>query len=212
MKYPRTFHLPDSPGATDDDRIQSDLGGLTGELVTTEKMDGGNVTFTRALMHGRSLDSGTHAWERRTKAVWARVAPSIPAGWRISGESMWARRSVGYERLPGVYLVFGVWDATDTLLDWDSTVEWAALLELPTVPVLYRGADLAAARAAWAAQRTAESSEGFVVRTAGRIPRAAFPHRCLKWVRPRHVRTRADWRHRDDFRVNTFGDAGAQWG
>ncbi|GAA0801974.1 RNA ligase family protein [Spirilliplanes yamanashiensis] len=204
MKYPRTFHLPDSPGATADDRVQHDLSQLTGELVVTEKMDGGNLTFTRDLMHGRSLDSGTHAWDRRAKAEWARVAPLLPPGWRVSGESMWARRSVAYERLPGVYLVFGVWDASGALLDWDSTVEWAALLELPLVPVLYRGPDLAAARAAWAAARTAETSEGFVVRTAAPIARSAFPWRCLKWVRAQHVRTRADWRHRDDFAVNTF--------
>ncbi len=207
-KYPRTWHLPDSPGATDDDRIQRDLSQLAGELVCTEKMDGGNLTFTRELMHGRSLDSGTHPWDRPAKALWARVAPQIPAGWRISGESMWARRSVAYPDLPGVYLVFGVWDETDTLLDWDSTVEWAALWELPVVPVLYRGRDLAAARAAWSAQRTAENSEGFVLRSAGRIPRSAFGHRCLKWVRAQHVRTRADWRHRDDFAVNGFSHTG----
>jgi hypothetical protein len=45
-KYPRTFHLPDSPGATADDKIQHDLSWLDGELVVTEKLDGGNLTFT----------------------------------------------------------------------------------------------------------------------------------------------------------------------
>jgi hypothetical protein len=203
-KYPRTYHLPDSPGSTGDDRIQQDLSGLVGDLVVTEKMDGGNLTFTREVMHGRSLDSGTHAWDQRAKALWARVSPHIPAGWRISGESMWARRSVAYVGLPGVFLVFGVWDETDTLLDWDSTVEWAGLWELPVVPLVYRGSDLAAARGAWAARLSAEASEGFVVRTAGRIARADFPRRCLKWVRPEHVRTTAAWRHRDDFAVNGF--------
>ncbi|MEV7227628.1 RNA ligase family protein [Polymorphospora sp. NPDC051019] len=203
-KYPRTHHLPGSPGATADDRRLPDLSGLTGELVVTEKMDGGNVTFTREAMYARSVDSGTHVWDRPAKAVWARVAHDVPAGWRISGESMWARRSVGYDDLPGVFLVFGVWDADDTLLGWDDTEQWAALLGLPLVPVLHRGADLAAALGAWAGCRDATTSEGFVVRPAGPVPASEFAHRVGKWVRAGHVRTTAAWRHRDDFATNGF--------
>jgi hypothetical protein len=122
-KYPRTHHLPDSPGATSDDRILTDLAGLTSELVVTEKMDGGNLTFTRDLMYARSVDSGTHVWDRPAKALWARVAHEIPYGWRVCGESMWARRSVAYPDLPGVFLVFGVWDAAHTLRGWDETAD-----------------------------------------------------------------------------------------
>lgn len=203
-KYPRTYHLPDSPGATTDDRILPNLTGLTGDLVVTEKMDGGNVTFTRDLMYARSVDSGTHAWDRACKAVWARIAHEIPAGWRLSGESMWARRSVAYEDLPGVFLLFGVWDAEHTLLGWDDTVEWAELLGLPLVPVLYRGDDLTRARTVWSRKRDEERSEGFVVRSAGPIPEAEFGRRVGKWVRAGHVRTTAAWRHRDDFAVNGF--------
>lgn len=47
-KYPRTAHLPFSPGATNDDRIMSaaDFERLLAmpEFVVTEKMDGGNLT------------------------------------------------------------------------------------------------------------------------------------------------------------------------
>ncbi|HEV7962430.1 MAG TPA: RNA ligase family protein [Actinoplanes sp.] len=203
-KYPRTFHLPDSPGASSDDRIQSDLSWLDGELVVTEKLDGGNLTFTRDAMYARSVDSGTQPWDRPAKALWAMTAYRIPDGWRVCGESMWARRSIAYTDLPGVFIVFGIWDETDTLLGWDDTVEWARRLELPTVPVLYRGASLSEARAAWPARRDPETSEGFVVRAAGRIPTADFPTRLVKWVRSDHVRTTAAWRHRDDFEVNGF--------
>ncbi|MEU4559611.1 RNA ligase family protein [Actinoplanes sp. NPDC023936] len=204
MKYPRTFHLPDSPGATSDDRVQHDLSWLDGELVVTEKMDGGNLTFTRDTMFARSLDSGTQPWDRPAKALWAMTAHRIPDDWRVCGESMWARRSIAYRDLPGVFLVFGIWDETDTLLGWDDTVDWAKRLELPMVPVLYRGGSLSEARAAWAARRDAECSEGFVVRAAGRIPGTEFDRKVLKWVRPGHVRTDASWRHRDDFPLNEF--------
>ncbi|RZU49953.1 RNA ligase [Krasilnikovia cinnamomea] len=204
MKYPRTFHLPDSPGATTDDRIQDDLSWLDGELVVTEKLDGGNLTFTRDAMYARSLDSGTHPWDRPAKALWAMTSHRIPDHWRVCGESMWARRSIAYTDLPGVFIVFGIWDETDTLLGWDDTVDWARRLELPVVPVLYRGGSLREARAAWAGLRDPETSEGFVVRSAGRIPAAEFDLRVLKWVRANHVRTEASWRHRDDFAVNGF--------
>jgi RNA ligase len=204
VKYPRTYHLPDSPGATKDDRVQDDLSWLDGELVVTEKLDGGNLTFTRDEMYARSLDSGTNPWDRPAKALWAMTAHRIPDDWRVCGESMWARRSIAYRDLPGVFIVFGIWDETDTLLGWDDTVDWAQRLELPVVPVLYRGGSLSEARAAWQAQRDAETSEGFVVRAAGRIPAAQFCHQVLKWVRPQHVRTEASWRHRDDFAVNEF--------
>ena len=204
MKYPRTYHLPDSPGATTDDRVQTDLSWLDGELVVTEKLDGGNLTFTRDAMHARSVDSGTHPWDRPAKALWAMTAHRIPDDWRVCGESMWARRSIAYADLPGVFIVFGIWDETNTLLGWDDTVDWARRLELPVVPVLYRGGSLTEARNARATQRNAENSEGYVLRSAGRIPAADFPLKLLKWVRPNHIRTEATWRHRDDFPLNEF--------
>lgn len=203
-KYPRTFHLPGSPGATSDDRIQQDLSWLDGELVVTEKLDGGNLTFTRDTMYARSPDSGTQPWDVPAKALWAMTAYRIPDGWRVCGESMWARRSIAYTDLPGVFIVFGIWDETDTLLGWDDTVDWAQRLELPVVPVLYRGGSLSEARAAWAQRCDAERSEGFVIRSAGRIRAAEFNLQLLKWVRAEHVRTDDAWRHRDDFAVNGF--------
>lgn len=204
LRYPRTLHLPDSPGASADDGIQRDLSWLDGELVVTEKLDGGNLTFTRDAMYARSPDSGTHPWDTPAKALWAMTAHLIPDDWRVCGESMWARRSIAYTDLPGVFIVFGIWDETNTLLGWDDTVDWAVRLELPVVPVLYRGGSLSEARAAWSRSHTPETSEGFVVRTAGRIAADQFSLKVLTWVRAEHVRTEAAWRHRDDFAVNGF--------
>jgi hypothetical protein len=203
-KYPRTFHLPDSPGAGKGDKIQHDLSWLDGELVVTEKLDGGNLTFTRDAMYARSPDSGTNPWDVPAKALWAMTAYRIPDEWRVCGESMWAQRSIAYSDLPGVFIVFGIWDETNTLLGWDDTVDWAQRLELPVVPVLYRGGSLSEARAAWRLRHSPETSEGFVVRSAGRIRAEEFPLKLLKWVRPEHVRTEAAWRHRNDFAVNGF--------
>jgi hypothetical protein len=207
-KYPRTPHLPWSPGATNDDRVltarELETIKQLPEFLVTEKMDGGNLTFYRDAFHGRSLDSGTHAWDTRARALWADIRFDIPEGWRISGESMYARRSVAYDELPGVYMVFGMWNERNELLDWDTTQEWAALLGLPTVPVIYRGSDFQEAITAWERSHEETTSEGFVLRSPGSFSYAAFGQHMGKWVRANHVRTAANWRHRDDFELNTF--------
>jgi hypothetical protein len=207
-KYPRTPHLPQSEGMTDDDKMASKetLAYLRSgiDLVVSEKMDGGNLSFYRDAFHGRSLDSGTHAWDTRARALWAKIRFEIPEGWRISGESMYARRSVAYDNLPGVYLVFGIWDETNSLLPWDEMTEYANMIGLPVVPTLYRGTDYDEAVKVWGSTTNDEVSEGFVVRDAGKIAYNEFDKKIAKFVRKNHVRTSSSWRNRDDFALNTF--------
>ena len=206
VKYPRTMHLPWSPGLSDDDRLLSAHGLniiASVDTVLTEKMDGGNVTLMRDAFYCRSLDSGTPAWEKYAKSLWARIAHDIPEGWRVSCESMWARRSIAYDNLDGALLVFGVWTGTH-LMSWDDTVEWSALLGLPTVPVLGRNIPLNDLYRTWTRQRDERTSEGFVVRDACAFPIDEFPLRVAKWVRYGHVQTEAGWRYRTDYATNGF--------
>jgi len=208
-KYPRSPHLPWSPGATSDDKFISsaDLQKLKNapQFVVTEKMDGGNLTFYKDAFHGRSKDSGTHAWDTAAKALWASVRFMIPEGWRVSGESMYARRSVAYDELPGVYLIFGAWDENNNALDWDTVVSLAEEMNVPTVPLIYRGDSWDDAINAWSLSGRNESfSEGFVVRNSSSFHYDDFSKNLAKYVRADHVQTAADWRHRDDFAVNGF--------
>ena len=208
IKYPRTPHLPFSEGATNDDKYLSKealehLKSLP-ELVVTEKMDGGNLTFYKNHFHGRSLDSGTHSWDSFSRSVWAKMRHEIPEGWRISGESLYAKRSVGYENLPGPYLVFGIWNQDNVLLSWKETEEWCDLLNLPHVPVLYKGGDFNSAIKVWKESLNEKVSEGFVLRNSDSFKYSDFDMNIAKYVRKNHVQTSADWRHRDDFEVNTF--------
>ena len=205
-RYPRTPHLPWSESVTKDDKYISakDLAHLQSlpDLLLTEKMDGGNLTFYRDYFHGRSLDSGTNAWDTAAKALWASIRFKIPEGWRISGESVYARRSVAYENLPGVYLIFGGWDEENNALDWDTVVELAKEISIPTVPVLYRGSSFEIAKKVWATLKNADTSEGYVLRNAGSFPYSEFSKNVAKYVRENHIRTSDDWRHRDDFTLN----------
>jgi len=210
--YPRTPHLDFSPGATSDDKhaTKATLDYLKSgiELVTSLKMDGGNVSLYPDYFHARSKDSGTHAWDTLAKSLWSRVRFDIPKGWRISGESMYARRSVAYENLEAPVYIIGIWNEKNNLISWDETEEWAKLIGLPTVPVLYRGTNYDEAVTAWGKVYNTDNAEGFVVRDAGEFSYDEFGSHIAKWVRSDHIRTSASWRHRDDFAVNTFKAAG----
>lgn len=208
--YPRTPHLPESPGATSDDKhaTKSTLAYLASgvPLTVTEKLDGGNISLYRDAFHGRSKDSGTHLWDTYAKQIWSQMRFDIPEGWRISCESMYARRSVAYENLESPLYIIGIWNEKNNLISWEDTQEWAELLSLPTVPTLYEGTDFKEATSVWGKNFDSDTSEGFVVRDAGEIPYKKFGHHIAKYVRANHVRTAADWRHRDDFALNTFKD------
>jgi hypothetical protein len=126
----------------------------------------------------------------------------IPEGWRVSGESLYARRSVGYNSLPSYYLVFGIWDENATLLSWEDTETVAGEIGLHLVPTIYQGEEFGAAITAWESAGLAGRSEGFVVRSGGAIAADEFDQKVMKFVRANHVTTSADWRHRDDFDLN----------
>ncbi|GAB6902092.1 RNA ligase family protein [Kineosporia succinea] len=197
VKYPRTRHLPGSPGASADDEHLADLGVLrAGEVVLTEKMDGENTTIGPGYVHARSVDSPAHPSRTWVKALAARLAGELPDGMRVCGENLYARHSVGYDDLASYFLVFGVW-LGDECLDWDATREWAGLLGLECVPELYRGpfpADgVPGLRRRWQEGHHRAVSEGFVVRTAGAFGRRGFGTHVAKWVRAGHVRTGTHW-------------------
>lgn len=195
VKYPRTRHLPGSPGASSDDVFVTHLSALAaGEVVVTEKMDGENTTIGRGYVHARSLESAPHPSRDWVRALAGRLAHEIPPGMRICGENLYARHSIGYDALPSYFLVFSVWQ-DDVCLDWDGTGEWVELLGLHRVPVLHRGpfhgVDDLLAR--WRAAHHEDRSEGFVVRSTRSFRYADFGTHVAKWVRSDHVRTDRHW-------------------
>ncbi|WLQ41287.1 RNA ligase family protein [Streptomyces laculatispora] len=209
--YPRTPHLPWSPGATSDDVRLADLAGLTGtEVVVTEKLDGENTTLYADGLHARSLDSAHHPSRGRVKALQGRIGPRIPAGRRICGENVFARHSIPYEDLASHFYGFSVWDG-DHCLDWDRTVAFLRDLGIPTPPVLWRGVFGARAERTLRALRLDTGrQEGYVVRPAEAFPAAAFGRRVAKWVRPGHVRTDTHWMHAAVVE-NALGPSAALW-
>jgi len=201
VKYPRTFHVPWSPGATANDRVMDDpdvaFGGA--EVVVTEKMDGECSTLYRDYLHARSVDYAQHPSRDRLRALHAAIAHDIPDGWRICGENVYAVHSIAYTELPSHFLAFSVWNDKNECLSWDDTVLWAKLLGLCVVPVLYRGPwDEAAVRALDGAStsRLGGDREGYVVRRAGDFHYRAFRQSVAKYVRAGHIQTDDHWKSR----------------
>ncbi|MEV5751073.1 RNA ligase family protein [Actinoallomurus sp. NPDC052308] len=191
VHYPRTPHLPWSPGVGADDVRAAGLSGLAGrEVVVTEKLDGENTTMYPDGLHARSLDSAHHPARAWIKALHGRIARRIPAGVRVCGENLYARHSIAYQDLESWFYLFSVWDG-DHCLDWDRTVRFARRLGVPVPAVLWRG--VFDERRLRALRLDTRRQEGYVVRTVDGFPRDEFGHRVAKWVRPAHVRTDEHW-------------------
>ncbi|UUU24362.1 RNA ligase family protein [Streptomyces sp. DSM 40750] len=192
--YPRTRHLPWSPGATADDLRVTDLSGLRGrEVIVTEKLDGENTTLYADGLHARSLDSAHHPSRTWVKALQARVGHAIPEGWRVCGENMFARHSIAYDDLESWFYGFSVWDGDGRCLDWDRTVAFLRGLGIPVPRVLWRGGF--DERALRALRLDLGRQEGYVVRVVDGFGAEEFGARVAKWVRAGHVRTDTHWMH-----------------
>ncbi|MFE7774295.1 RNA ligase family protein [Streptomyces sp. NPDC057445] len=210
--YPRTPHLPWSPGATSDDVRIVDLGGLRGrEVVVTEKLDGENTTLYADGMHARSLDSAHHPSRAWVKGLQGRIGDRIPVGWRVCGENVFARHSLAYDELDSWFYGFSVWDAEGRCLGWDRTVSFLRGIGVPVPHVLWRGVlDERAERAVRALKLDTSRHEGYVVRTVEGFDAGEFGLRVAKWVRPGHVATDTHWMHAQVVE-NGLGPAAALW-
>jgi len=192
VKYPRTPHLPWSPGVGKDDRVLDSTDCFVGkEIVITEKMDGECTTIGRTYSHARSVESGSHPSRDWIKALQGRIGYDIPEGWRLCGENLFAKHSLGYNNLKDFFLLFSIWNENNICLSWDETVEWASLLNLHIVPTIYRGV--------WDEKNTrnlkidSNVQEGYVVRLADSFSYGDFRKSVAKWVRPSHVTTHGGW-------------------
>jgi hypothetical protein len=196
FKYPRTYHLPWSPGATKDDRIMAEVpwDGFT-PVVITEKMDGENTTMYRDYIHARSLENSYHVSRNWVKNLHGQIAHEIPEGWRFCGENLQAKHSISYCYLPSYFMLFSVWDEHNRCLSWAETCMWAQLLDLSMVPVLWQGR-WEDAPLKYLTDYAVEGSEGYVIRIEDAFDYKDFRTSLGKYVRAGHVdETRHHWKH-----------------
>lgn len=206
VKYPRTFHLPWSPGVASDDKMHSasEIEAMFSgqEVVVTEKLDGENTTiYANGETHARSLDSAGHASRDFVRGKAQEIGyAGLPAGYRLMGENLFAQHSIAYDALADFFVLFGVADEKNTALSWDEVCDWAALIGIPVAPVLYRGNyDEKVLRGLYPFQSRMGTgvAEGYVVRLACSFPMDSFEESVAKFVRKNHVQTDEHWMSRE---------------
>lgn len=195
VKHPRTYHLPWSPGITDDDRVMASTDAFRGRcVIATRKMDGENTSMYRDAFHARSVDSRNHPSRNWAKQFWSKIAADIPEGWRIVAENLYAQHSIPYDQLTSYVYGFQIWDDRNTCLGWDQTLEWFQLLGITPVEVLYDGIyDERAIRRSCEDGVDWSSTEGYVLRIADGFSYAEFRTAVGKFVRRDHVQTIKHW-------------------
>ena len=193
IKYPRTPHLPWSPGVDDDD-IVTGPEHFEGQLVVvTEKMDGENTTMYQDHIHARSLDSQHHPSRDWVKKFWGERRYEIPEGWRVCGENVFAKHSIFYENLESYFLGFSVWNDRNECLSWNDTLEWFALLGITPVRTFYVGQYDENLIKSLYNPDWHSFVEGYVVRNQHGFPYGEFINNVAKYVRKNHITTSEHW-------------------
>ena len=175
------------------------------EVVITEKMDGENTTLYKNDLHARSLDYEPHPSRNKIKALHSQIGYNIPDNWRICVENLTAVHSIKYMNLPSICAVFSIWDGC-SCMSWDDTVTFAQVLNLDTVPVIWRGMwnqfDSESFGLNLAKQLDTIKQEGYVIRPAASFQFKDFRTMVGKYVRAKHVQTHGHWmRQKIDFNI-----------
>ena len=192
-KYPRTPHLPWSPGADEDDIIIDTAEHFEGkEIVVTEKMDGECTTMYHDHIHARSIDSGYHPSRTWVQNLHGKIQFTLAENQRICGENMFWVHSIVYTSLPSYFLMFNAWE-DDVCYSWDETLDIAKTLELETVPVLYRGVYDEDIIKGLYDESKYSTMEGYVIRVATSFNINDFNSSVAKFVRKDHVQTDEHW-------------------
>jgi hypothetical protein len=191
IKYPRTYHLPWSLGASNDDKILKDFSGFYGKtVVVTEKMDGENTSITPNECYARSINSGYHesrSWVRRFASE---IQYYIPHNYRICGENLYATHSIEYNNLKSYFYGFSVWEGI-RCLSWKETLEWFDFLGIISVPILYYGKfNINILKNI---ELDIDKQEGFVVRIIDEFNMIDFNKYVAKYVRKNHLTTSDNW-------------------
>lgn len=210
LKYPRSLHLPFSPGASSDDKIMSEEEFekfLDIEVVITEKLDGSNVCLTKHQVYSRSHSGpATHKSFNPLKKLHAYLKQDIPEGISVFGEWCYAVHSIEYLMLQSYLNIFAVRDdKTEEWADWDEVVLWADELGVATVPVILRGVisdkyklkelivEFSKLNSFYGPTR-----EGVVLRRTSplKINKLNQIEGLGKWVRENHVQTDEHWKNK----------------
>lgn len=206
-KYPRTYHLTLSKGCTNDDKMLENNDRFIGnEVVITSKLDGSNFCMTSEECFARSHSGPpTHKSFNWAKAFHNQVKYLIPNNIAIYAECLFAKHSIHYTSLPHYLCIFNILDMeSNTWLSWDQVEQYSLELEIPTVPVLFRGKienqnKLQELYSVLMNQKEfdADEREGIVIRVSESFHNDDFTVSMGKAVRANHVQTSEHWKNQE---------------
>ena len=208
MKYPRTYHVPFSPGATKDDKKLKDgwFEYYRGkEIVFTEKLDGENSCLCQKGVFARSHGAETRSpWSINLwgdNGLYWKVKGLIDDDLLIFGENLYGEHSIHYEKLRDYFHVFACYnETTDKWWSWDDVKFVSKVLGVPHVPALWRGIAESEDQIRELIIQTmnmpsayGDTKEGVVIRLANEFDGEDFPNYVCKYVRANHVQTDEHW-------------------
>lgn len=221
-KYPRTYHLPFSLGATNDDKIvDSDwFDYLVGkDLVLTEKLDGQNTALMQSGVFARSHAQPTqNEWDKyliEPNGLFDRIKSYIGENEIIYGENMFGIHSIEYDKLTDYFYVFNIRD-DERWYSWNEVTEMCEILGLSQVPTLYVGSfnnptelEDKIKELMKNGSTFGKTIEGVVVRVMEEFPLNEFKHNVIKFVRANHVQTDKHWTKnwKQAKIINTYGNS-----
>lgn len=194
MKWPKIYHLPNSPGITDEDEVLPNLASFLGrEILITEKLDGECTHMNCVRIHARSEDSKRHDSRTIVKGLHGNIRSEIPKHLEIVGENMQALHSIHYTRLTTIFYVFSIVDfEKGAVLPVKETLEWCRLLGIEHAPILYHGT-FPEHFVIPNHSSFGDEIEGYVIRIMEEFPLTHFTSSIAKWVRPGHIKTGEFW-------------------
>lgn len=211
-KYPRTYHVPFSPGTSSDDRklTQEEFEKffIGKDVVISEKLDGENTALTHFDCFARSHGAPTRSpWSRNiwdTDGVFWRVKDKIGEDEIVYGENLYGEHSIHYEDLKAYFHIFAARD-NENWYSWDDVELVADILSLPTVPVIFKGKLESEEQLREIIKNAMETpsaygveKEGVVIRNMYQFPvevngESIFHENVCKYVRAHHVQTGVHW-------------------
>lgn len=195
-KYPRTFHLPWSPGASSDDKMLKSVDCFKGKkVVVTEKMDGENTTLYNNFIHARSIEGySSHESRSWMKTFHASICHDIPENYRICGENLFAKHSIEYNDLTSYFQGFSIFNDKNICLSWKETLEYFELLNITPVKTLFED-NFDVLENTLKNYIMPSYTEGYVVRLYDEFKYSDFSRSCAKYVRKNHVQTNDHWKY-----------------
>ncbi len=201
-KYFRTYHWPKSEALGSDDKFTQFPHHFVGrEIIITEKLDGGNTCLFNGEVYARSTDQPSRdGWMGMVRKYHAwKTLPYVDIV--FYGEDIAAEHSIRYAvHEDETFYLFAVREE-DRFLAWDDVEFYAQEINVPTVPVIFRGdfTDEASLTAFLQSEIKKPSilgseREGFVIRHPEEFAAGKADQHVIKYVRKNHVQTDQHWR------------------